>query len=180
MSPLAKALPALAALGMSSLFLATPQAAYAADSIACAASGETHFTPGVQMVAQSQIVTYQGDHRGCVDHSGMGITSARITASFNHVNLSCVASHFGTGSGTATIDWTMNGRKQTSTAHITIDETVLNTARVSGIVTSGAFTGRQFTGEFDTSLLKGGGQCTVGALFGGVTSAGFNGHFSIG
>ncbi|TMR10490.1 hypothetical protein ETD86_39235 [Nonomuraea turkmeniaca] len=180
MPTLGKTLPAMAALGVSALFLAAPQTAYAADSISCVAVGQTHFTPGVQMFPQSEIVTYQGVKSTCIDHSDMGITSARITASFGDVDLSCVASDFGTGTGTAAIEWDMNGSKQTSKADIAIAETVLNTARVTGVVTEGPFAGRRFTGKFDTSLLKGTGKCSAGALFGGVKSADFKGSFSIG
>ncbi|WP_188191382.1 hypothetical protein [Nonomuraea sp. SYSU D8015] len=180
MSTLAKTLPAFAALGVSALFLAAPQAAYAAGEVSCNASGQTHFLPGVQMFPQSETVTYRGAKVACVDHGNLGITSARISATFDDVDLSCVASDFGTGTGTATIEWYLNGAKVTSKADIRIDETVLNRARVSGVVTQGPFAGRPFRGEFDTNLLMGGGKCTAGALFGGVKSADFKGHFSVG
>ncbi|TMR97143.1 hypothetical protein [Nonomuraea basaltis] len=181
MSALSKTLPILAALGMSSLVLATPQTAHAATSISCDAAGQTHFSPGVQMLPQSEQVTYQGGNRSCVDHSDLGLTSARISASFADVELSCVASNFGTGTGTASIQWTAGGAGTlTSKVDIAIDETVLNKARVSGVVTDGPFRGQRFTGEFETSLLKGAGKCTAGAMFGGVKSAAFSGHFSIG
>jgi hypothetical protein len=180
MSTLRKTLPAVAALGVSALFLAAPQAAYAADSVSCQTAGETHFTPGVQMFQQSQFVTYRGVSSSCVDHSDLGITSARITASFDDVDLSCVASRFGTGTGVATIVWDANGARQTSHADITIDDTVLNTAKVSGVVTEGPFAGQRFTGKFNTSLLTGAGKCSSGALYGGVMNAEFKGAFSIG
>ncbi|SEG64247.1 hypothetical protein SAMN05444920_103659 [Nonomuraea solani] len=180
MSKLAKTLPALATLGVSALFLAAPQPAQAVTEISCDAAGDTHFSPGVQMFPQSEAVAYRGTERGCIDHSDMGITSARLSATFGDVDLSCVASDFGGGTGTATIEWTVNGGKQTSTVDLTIDETMLNTAKVSGVVTKGVFEGQRFTGEFDTNLLGGAGKCTAGALFGGVKSAGFKGHFSIG
>ena len=128
------------------------------------------------MIAQAYHVTYRGDNRNCIDHSGSGITSARITATFDGVELSCVASNFGDGTGAATVEWNTG---DTSKIDLNIDETVLNTAKVSGSVTEGPFQGQRFSGEFDTSLLKGAGKCTAGALFGGVQSAGFKGHFSI-
>ncbi|MFI7697950.1 hypothetical protein [Nonomuraea sp. NPDC049480] len=180
MSALSKALSPLAALGVSTLLLAAPQAAYAADSISCEAAGQTHFLPGVAMLQQSQHVTYQGVVSNCVDFGDLGIRRARISVTFEDVDLSCVARDFGTGRGTATIQWHVNGAKTTSEADITIDETEINTAEVSGFVTEGPFAGRPFTGEFDTNLLQATGKCTTGALFGGVKSADFNGHFSIG
>jgi hypothetical protein len=180
MSTPAKTLPAVAALGVSALFAAAPQTAYAADAISCATSGQTHFLPGVDMTSQSQHVTYQGNDSDCVDHSDLGITSARMRATFEEVDLSCVASNFGTGTGTGTITWNVNGAKPTSKVDFRIGETVFNVAEVFGVVTEGPFAGRPFTGEFDTSLLGAAGKCTAGALFGGVKSADFKGHFSIG
>ncbi|NRQ38770.1 hypothetical protein HII36_44150 [Nonomuraea sp. NN258] len=51
---------------------------------------------------------------------------------------------------------------------------------MSGTVQSGQFQGQSFTGQFQTDLLSGAAKCTGGALFGGVKSARFTGHYSIG
>ncbi|HEX4813087.1 MAG TPA: hypothetical protein VFV66_10095 [Nonomuraea sp.] len=181
MPVITKTLATLAALGAAGLTLAATSApAQAAVSVACDASGTTNFTPGVQAVPISQQISYRGDDRTCSDHTGFGIRSARITADLHNVELSCLASGGGSGSGSATIEWTTGGGRQTSEIDITIDSSVLNSGKVSGVVRRGPFEGQRFSGQFDTNLLTGAFSCTFGAPLGGVKNATFNGHYTIG
>ncbi|WP_214415113.1 hypothetical protein [Sphaerisporangium fuscum] len=173
-------LAAAVALGGLAVPATATTAHAAATSVSCDASGTTNFTPGVQLFPQSHQVSYRGDDRTCNDNSGMGIQSARITADFTGVELSCLASNFGAGAGSGTIEWTINGAKLKSRVDLTIDSSVLNKATVSGVVRSGPFEGQRFSGEFETNLLGGAGKCTFGAPFGGVKNAAFTGHYSIG
>ncbi|GAA4917790.1 hypothetical protein HD597_005763 [Nonomuraea thailandensis] len=179
MSVLTKTLSAVAALGLAAVAVAvTPGSAQAAVSISCQASGSTSFSPGVQAVPMNQQISYRGDSRTCADHSGSGIRSARITADLHDIELGCVASSGGTGSGSATIQWEPGG--QSSEVDITVDSSVLATGQVSGTVTRGPFEGQRFTGEFETSLVRGAFDCSVGAFAGGVRRGNFTGRFTIG
>ncbi|MBB5138952.1 hypothetical protein HNP84_008714 [Thermocatellispora tengchongensis] len=176
--PVKAATAALGALAAAVTLTAVPAPAEArALSISCAASGQSRFSPGVQLLPQSQQVTYLGDERSCNDHSGNGITGARITADFRDVRLSCVASQYVSGSGTGTITWD-NG--ETSSVEVSIDESLFHQASVSGVVRRGLFAGKRFTGQFSTDLLAGGVKCTAGVFFGGLRQAPFTGEFSIG
>ncbi|MFI7417294.1 hypothetical protein [Nonomuraea sp. NPDC049684] len=83
------------------------------------------------------------------------------------------------GTGTVTIDWTVNGTRQTSKASARIVEIVHDTAKVSGTIQSGPFRGKAFTGRFDTYLLGGSGTCVSGSS-GSVLHAGFKGQFNVG
>ncbi|MBX7554204.1 hypothetical protein ABZX95_40335 [Streptomyces sp. NPDC004232] len=148
-------------------------------SVSCSASGETHFSPGVQLWPRQQHVSYQGQDGQCNDNTEASIASARITADFDGVTLSCLSGG-GTGSGTGTIEWsTTDGYRLRSVVNLTIDRTVLNDATVSGYVTEGLFKGHGFSGTFSTSLFGGAGKCTIGAPFGGVKEAAFTGEYSI-
>ncbi|MEU6999793.1 hypothetical protein [Nonomuraea sp. NPDC046570] len=172
---------AAAALSLTTAALTAPTAAQAnAVSVSCDASGITSFTPGVQLFPQSHQVTYRGDEAICNDHTGLGVQSARLTADFSGVTLSCLASAFGQGTGSGTIEWNIGGSRLQSRLDLNIDETFLNTAKVSGVIHEGPFEGRRFTGQIETSLLGGAGKCTFGLPFGGVKNANFTGHYSIG
>jgi hypothetical protein len=132
------------------------------------------------MTTKQADVTYRGKERGCVDHSGAGITSARFSVTFDDVPLSCAATHFGgAGStGTAVIEWKMNGAKQVSELDVYIDETMLNDIKIRGVVTKGVFENRRFTGMFDMNLVGRSGRCAARQA-GTVTSTSFDGDFSI-
>ncbi|MFD7019869.1 hypothetical protein [Streptomyces sp. NPDC059928] len=161
--------------------LALPASASAAPNVtvSCSAAGQTHFSPGVQLWPRPQHVSYQGQEGPCNDNSDIGIRSARITADFDGVTLSCLSGG-GTGSGTGTIEWTtLDGYRLRSVVNLTIDETVLNDATVTGYVTDGPLKGHGFSGTFNTNLFSGAGKCTIGAPFGGVKEADFTGEYSI-
>ncbi|MFF4191109.1 hypothetical protein [Nonomuraea sp. NPDC001831] len=83
------------------------------------------------------------------------------------------------GTGTVTIDWTVNGTRQTSKAGARIVEIVRDTAKVTGTIQSGPFRGKAFTGRFDTYLLGGSGTCVSGSS-GSVLHADFKGQFTVG
>jgi hypothetical protein len=161
----------------------SPTAAQAAPDIlvSCTAAGTTSFAPGVQLLPLPQRVTYQGEDSSCEDNSGLGVAGASISAGFHGVIISCIGGGFGTGSGSGTIEWTLdNGDKASSRVDLEIDHTVLNTASVSGHVLDGPFQGETFGGTFTTQLFDGAGKCTAGAPFGGIKNAAFTGQFSIG
>ncbi|MER6239698.1 hypothetical protein ABT185_27125 [Streptomyces clavifer] len=170
--------------GAVAITMGTPTAAQAAAPnvlVACTAAGQTNFAPGVQVFPLAQRVTYQGQDSSCEDNSGVGVASATISAGFHGVIISCLGGGFGTGIGSGTIEWTLrNGEKISSQINLEIDNTVLNTASVSGHVLQGAFQGEAFGGTFTTELFNGASKCTAGAPFGGVKNAAFTGQFSIG
>lgn len=171
------------AASAAALTVGVPTSAQAAPDVlvACTAAGQTHFAPGVQLFPLAQRVTYQGQDSSCEDNSGTGIVSASISAGFHGVIISCLGGGFGTGSGSGTIEWTLeDGETFSSQVDLEIDHTVLNTASVSGTVLDGAFQGETFGGTFTTKLFEGAGKCTAGAPFGGIKNADFTGQFSIG
>ncbi|TDD63328.1 hypothetical protein [Actinomadura rubrisoli] len=137
----------------------------------------SRFTPGVQAIPRPVAVSCNGNDRAC-QYANSTYTSARFTANFSSVTLGCLASNpgSGTGSGSGTIRWSTG---ETSQVDLTIDETVLNVASVSGAVREGPFTDQRFTGKFTTSLAGGAFKCTIGAPVGGVTSADFTGSYTI-
>ncbi|MGW4382266.1 hypothetical protein [Kitasatospora sp. NPDC004531] len=178
------ALAAVASLALSAgALVVAPTAADAAAAVtaSCSASGQVHFDPGVQLFPRAQDVTYQGEDGSCNDYSGLGLTSAALTANFAGVTLSCLASgSSGTGKGTGRIDWTdAFGGSYTSTVDLQIDGSALNTGHLSGAVSGGLFQGHTFTATLTTSLIGGGVDCTVGAPAGGVKNADFTGDFNI-
>ncbi|MFB4284158.1 MULTISPECIES: hypothetical protein [unclassified Nonomuraea] len=180
MSTLTRTLSAVTVAGLSALFLAAPQPAQAYSEISCFGAGDASFSSEVGMATESTDVSYRGKERSCIDHSGAGITSARFSVTFDDVPLSCAATHFGgVGStGTAIIEWKMNGAKQISELDVYIDETMLNDIKIRGVVTKGVFKNRRFTGMFDMNLVGRSGKCATGS-FDTVNSTSFDGDFSI-
>ncbi|MGH3239378.1 MAG: hypothetical protein ACRDNL_03305 [Spirillospora sp.] len=156
--------------------LAGPAHAQPEGPVSCDASGSSRFTPGVQAVPQPVAVTYVGDNRACQDPD---YTSARFTANFRSVALSCLASDpgQGSGSGSGTIHWSTG---ESSQVDLTLESTALNTATVSGTVREGPFAGQRFSGKFTTDLVGGAFNCSFGAPTGGVTSADFTGSYTVG
>lgn len=150
-------------------------------SVSCDASGQTLFSPGVQLIPLPQQITYRGREEQCNDTSGYGVSAAKITANFQNVIASCLAGGMRTGNGSGTIEWTLgNGLKVRSQVQLTIDRTVLHTASASGYISQGPFAGQGFSAEITTDLVSGAAKCTLGALLGGIKEAPFTGHFSVG
>ena len=174
---------ALAATALGAgLGLIAPATAGAAPSVtvSCQSSGPMHFSPGVQLIPLAQHITYDGQDGLCNDNSGTDIHSARLSAGFEGVVLSCEAGGFGTGTGSGTIEWTTTeGYVLHSTVELRFDHNVGNLVSISGTVTDGAFTGHTFSSSFTTDLFGGAGKCTIHAPFGGVTEASFDGQFTI-
>ncbi|HEX4816951.1 MAG TPA: hypothetical protein VFV66_29780 [Nonomuraea sp.] len=138
-----------------------PGAYAAAPSISCHVAGEAVFSPGVQAVGQEHRVGYLGDERDCVDHSGIGIDSARLDAAFEDVRLSCRARDVGGGRGTATVTWKAGGVELTSVADVEVERTSGDTATVTGVVREGPFGGRRLTARLRTGLVGGNGRCAA-------------------
>lgn len=174
---------ALAATALGAgLGLVAPATAGAAPSVAvsCQSSGLMHFSPGVQLFPLRQHITYDGQAGQCNDNSGLGIRTASLSESFQGVVLSCEGGGFGTGSGSGTIDWTSaDGFVRHSTVELRFDHNIGPLVSISGSVISGPFTGHTFSSTFTTNLFGGAGKCTIGAPFGGVTEADFDGQFTI-
>ncbi|MFI0480451.1 hypothetical protein [Actinomadura sp. 9N215] len=170
---------ALSAAALSAAMLGLAGSAHAqAGPVSCDASGASRFTPGVQAAPQPVAVTYVGDDRACQDPGG-AFTSARITANFRNVTLSCLASYPGpvSGSGSGTVHWS-NGEQ--SEVDLTLENSTLNSASVTGTVREGPFAGQRFTGKFATDLAAGAFKCSFGAPVGGVSSADFTGSYTVG
>ncbi|NUO99573.1 MAG: hypothetical protein HOW71_12990 [Nonomuraea sp.] len=171
----------LAATGVTALCLtATPVPAHAATTISCKVSGQAQYMPGAQRLLQPDLVMQQRRVWNCVDRGNLGVATARLTANFTGVDLSCGARNFSTATGWVTIVWTIRGVEQTSKAQVAITEVAGNTAKVSGTVKSGQFLGRPFTGRFDTTLFGGTGTCISGSGIGNSITTTFKGDFSVG
>jgi hypothetical protein len=171
----------LTAIALASIPLTLPGTAHASTSISCTTTGTTSFEPAVQTYTQAHKVSLRSDRAVCVDRSDIGITSARFTLRFDDTQLDCTELDFGTGSGSATIVWTLNGGSRlTSRAYFSAAETFLNTADFSGGVTAGPFAGQRFSGQVTADLLGPKGRCGSAALTGGVKSTTSHGMLTIG
>ncbi|MDG9720669.1 hypothetical protein [Streptomyces sp. DH24] len=173
----------LAAAGLAAgLGLSGAPGAQAAPNVAvsCSTAGQLNFQPGVQIIPLPQQATLNGEG-SCTDNSGVGIRSAKLSASFYNFLFSCVATPSSGGSGSGTIEWTLDdGSKTTSKVDMKWDHTVLNTGHISGHIRQGMFAGEGFNADLQVSLFQGIGECTVGAPMGGVKNAGASGTFAIG
>ncbi|MER7212056.1 hypothetical protein ABT340_33800 [Streptosporangium sp. NPDC000239] len=169
------AVTALGGLAAALALTVTPADARAV-AVSCGTAGATTFQPGLHLFPEPHDVSFSGTQRPCADYSGRGITAATLVADFSHVTLNCVINQKINGSGPARITWRTNGGTFTSTAVITIENSVLNNVTVSGTVTDGEFAGRHFSGRFATDLSRGVVGCPTPN---GLTEAPFAGYFTI-